>query len=366
MTHLIRRHLDLGKRSYDVLIAEGGIDLLGDYLKDISIKGKVAVVTNPKIDRLYGERLRTGLAAAGFNPLMIHVPAGERYKTPRQIGKIYDQLIANRFERGDTLIAFGGGVIGDMCGFAAATYLRGIAYIQCPTTVVAQVDASIGGKTGVDHPEGKNLIGAFHQPKLVCSDPMVLKTLSKREYRAGLAEVVKYGVIADEALFSFLETNAKKIIWLEPEAILHCIDRSSALKIEIVQSDEHESGRRKILNYGHTFGHAIETLTGYSQYRHGEGVAIGMILASRLAARLGFLDPEAIKRQITLLAAFGLPTELPNLASEDILNVMSSDKKVVGGEIYFILPEKIGSVRIMPVSRKELTAFLKSVQRSHS
>ncbi len=366
MTDLIRRHLDLGERSYDVLIAEGGIEHLGEYLQKISIKGKVAVVTNPKIDRLYGERVRTSLQAAGFDPLMIHVPAGERYKTPRQIGKIYDQLISNRFERSDTLIALGGGVIGDMCGFAAATYLRGIAYVQCPTTVVAQVDASIGGKTGVDHPEGKNLIGAFHQPKLVCSDPTVLKTLSKREYRAGLAEVVKYGVIADASFFSFLEINAKKIHALEPESILHCIDRSSALKVEIVQSDEQESGRRKILNYGHTFGHAIETLTGYSKYRHGEGVAIGMVLASRLAERLGLLDPVALKRQIALLEAFGLPTDLPSLAPEDMLRVMASDKKVVGGEIYFILPERIGAVRIMPIKRKELSAFLKSLHRSHS
>lgn len=339
---------------------------MGEYLQRIPLTGKVAVVTNPKIDRLYGERLRAGLKASGFDPLMIHVPAGERYKTPRQIGKIYDQLIANRFERSDALIALGGGVIGDMCGFAAATYLRGIDYIQCPTTVVAQVDASIGGKTGVDHPEGKNLIGAFHQPKLVCSDPRVLKTLSKREYRAGLAEVVKYGVIADASFFAFLEENAGKICALESEAIGHCIDRSSALKIEIVQSDEHESGRRKILNYGHTFGHAIETLTGYSKYRHGEGVAIGMVLASRLAERLGLLKADVLKRQIALLEAFALPTELPTLSSDDVLKVIASDKKVIGGEIYFILPERIGAVRIMPVSKKELAAFLQSLQRSHT
>ncbi len=253
-----------------------------------------------------------------------------------------------------------------MCGFAAATYLRGIAYIQCPTTVVAQVDASIGGKTGVDHPRGKNLIGAFHQPKLVCSDPTVLATLSKREYRAGLAEVVKYGVIADEHFFAFLEKNAAKICALEPEAVGHCIDRSSALKVEIVQSDEQESGRRKILNYGHTFGHAIETLTGYRTYRHGEGVAIGMTLASRLSERLGLLKSEAVKRQIALLEAFGLPTDLPSLEIDDILDVMARDKKVVGGKIYFILPEKIGAVRIMTVSRKELFTFLKSLHRSHS
>lgn len=366
MSKCIRRRLDLGERSYDVLIAEGELERLGSHLLEIPIKGRVAVLTNPRIDRLYGERVMTGLQTAGFNPLMIHVPAGERYKTPRQIGKIYDQLISNRFERSDTLIALGGGVIGDMCGFAAAIYLRGIAYIQCPTTVVAQVDASIGGKTGVDHPEGKNLIGAFHQPKLVCSDPSVLKTLSKREYRAGLAEVVKYGVIADASFFAFLEANAEKICALEPEALLHCIDRSSTLKLEIVQSDEQESGRRKILNYGHTFGHAIETLTGYSQYRHGEGVAIGMVLASRMAERLGLLDPVAVKRQIALLKAFGLPTDLPKLPPEDILRVMASDKKVVGGEIYFILPERIGSVRIMPVSRKELSVFLTSLHRSHS
>ncbi len=232
--------------------------------------------------------------------------------------------------------------------------------------MVAQVDASIGGKTGVDHPDGKNLIGAFHQPKLVCSDPTVLKTLTKREYRAGLAEVVKYGVIADADFFTFLEENTEKICKLDPETLRHCIDRSSALKVEIVQSDEQESGRRKILNYGHTFGHAIETLTGYSKYRHGEGVAIGMVLASRLAERLGLLKTDALKRQLALLESFGLPTDLPGLSSNDILDVMARDKKVSGGEIYFILPESIGSVRIMPVSKKDLLAFLKSLQRSHS
>lgn len=358
-------HLALGIKSYDVLIGHGIIDFLGKHLQKISIKGQIAVVTNPKINRLYGERVRKGLKKAGYNPLMIEIPAGERFKTFRQIGRIYDQLISNGFERSDTLIPLGGGVIGDMGGFAAATFLRGIAYIQCPTSLVAQVDASIGGKTGVDHPDGKNLIGAFHQPRLVCSDPMVLKTLPKREFLAGLAEVVKYGVIFDETFFSYLEKNIPAILSLDSEKLLYCIKRSSAIKAEIVQKDEQESGLRKILNYGHTFGHAIETLTGYRRFKHGEAVAIGMVCASRLAHRLGLLKKRDLERQIRLLKAFGLPTDLPRFGPEDILKVMARDKKVVGGEIFFVLPEKIGAVRVMPVDRKTLKGFLKSQHTSN-
>ncbi|MFQ5597712.1 MAG: 3-dehydroquinate synthase [Nitrospiria bacterium] len=350
--------MDLGEKSYEVLIGHGAIDRLGGYLRKISIQGRIAVMTHPKINRLYGERVRKSLRVAGYDPLTIEMPAGERYKTPRQIGKIYDRLIANRFERSDTLLALGGGVVGDMGGFAAATYLRGIAYIQCPSTVVAQVDASIGGKTGVDHPKGKNLIGAFHHPKLVCSDPMVLKTLAKREYLAGLAEVIKYGVISDADFFSYLESNTAAILAQDPDALLHCIHRSSVIKAEIVEKDERESGLRKILNYGHTFGHAIETLTAYRRFRHGEAVAIGMACASRLAHRLGFLKKQDVDRQIDLFEAFGLPSELPSFQSEDILNVMARDKKVVGGEIYFVLPEKIGAVRVAAVDRKTLKALL--------
>ena len=356
-----RIHVDLGTNAYDVLIAHGMLDLLGEQVQKLVKAGKVAVVTNPKIDRLYGDAVRAGLRKVGYEPLMIHLPSGERYKTLKSISRIYDHLIQNRFERGDALIALGGGVIGDMCGFAAATFLRGISYIQCPTTVVAQVDASIGGKTGVDHPRGKNLIGAFHQPRLVCTDPATLKTLSRREYRAGLAEVVKYGVICDAGFFRYLEANSDAILALEPEKLGHCISRSSEIKVEVVQSDEQESGRRKILNYGHTIGHAIETLTAYSRYRHGEAVAIGMVVASRFACHLGLLAESEIERQVALLEAFGLSTQWPDLDPGDIIDVMEGDKKVVGGEIYFVLPREIGAVEVMQVDKKVLRRFLKAL-----
>jgi len=360
MVPVNRIHVPLGTKSYDILVGMGTIDSLGEALRKIPIEGRIAMVTNPKINNLYGDRVKKSLDQAGYRPLVIEIPAGERYKTLRQVGRVYDGLIAARFERRDALLALGGGVIGDLCGFAAATFLRGIDFVQCPTTVVAQVDASIGGKTGVDHPDGKNLIGAFHQPRLVCSDPLVLRTLSKREYRAGLAEVVKYGVISDAAFFDYLEKNTKAILAQDPDKILHCIKRSSAIKAEIVQKDERESGLRKILNYGHTFGHAIETLSGYKTVRHGEGVAIGMACASRLAQRLGLLKKYDVERQIALLKAFGLPTDLPSFDTGDILKVMARDKKVVGGEIFFVLPEKIGAVQTRPVSRNELKGLLGS------
>lgn len=355
--------LDLGLNSYNVLIGEGVIDQVATFLKDLSFKGRVAVVTDRKIDGLYGEGVRKSLKKTGFKYIMIYIPAGERYKTLKQINRIYDSLIQNRFERSDLLIALGGGVIGDMTGFAAATYLRGVAFIQCPTTVVAQVDASIGGKTGVDHPKGKNLIGAFHQPKFVCTDPAVLRTLQKREYLSGLAEVVKYGVIADEGFFQYLETHSKAIRGLDLEKVSYCIHRSSQIKAEIVQADEREGGLRKILNYGHTIGHAVETLTGYRKVKHGEAVAMGMVAASRLAVELGLLHEIDVDRQIALLTAFGLPTRLPDLDPGDILDVMAGDKKVVGGEIYFVLPKKIGSVDVMQVDKKVLKRFLKALPK---
>ncbi len=356
-------HLDLGKNSYDIHIAQGEIDRLGERLETLAFKGQVAVVTNPKIDRLYGERVNKGLRKSGYRPIVIQIPAGERYKTLKQIGRIYDRLIEHRFERKDLLIALGGGVIGDMTGFAAATFLRGVPFVQCPTTVVAQVDASIGGKTGVDHPKGKNLIGAFHQPRFVSSDPAVLTTLQKREYRSGLAEVVKYGVISDERFFSYLEENSRDIRALDLDKVSKCIERSSEIKAQIVASDERESGLRKILNYGHTIGHAVETLTGYRNINHGEGVAMGMIAASRLAVELGLLRAQDVTRQVALLEAFGLPTRLPDLDPADILNVMAGDKKVMGGEIYFILPKKIGSVEVMKVDKKVLRRFLKALPK---
>lgn len=348
----------LGANSYHIVIGQGASRLIGKCLRDLSVGEKVAVVTNSKVDRLHGAEIRKSLEASDFNPITIRIPDGERHKTLHQVSRIYDQLIRNRFERSSTLLALGGGVIGDMTGFAAATFLRGIAYIQCPTTVVAQVDASIGGKTGVDHPRGKNLIGAFHQPKMICVDPEALATLPRREFVAGMAEVIKYGVILDPRFFNFLESNAAAILAMDRRSILHCIERSATLKAKVVESDERELGLRKILNYGHTFGHAVETLTGYRRYKHGEAVAIGMAAAAKLSYSHGLCSWEEVQRQILLLQSFGLPTALPNLDPGSILEVMKRDKKVAGGKIHFVLPVRIGKVQVEIIEEKRLLAFL--------
>ncbi|MGB3940409.1 MAG: 3-dehydroquinate synthase [Candidatus Manganitrophaceae bacterium] len=351
-------HLSLGAESYDVVIGAGIRHRLGRYLRRLSIGEKVALVTNARIDRLYGAEIRKSLKAFYFNPVTIRVREGEQYKTVEEVGRIYDQLIRHRFERRSSVVALGGGVIGDMAGFAAATFLRGVPVIQVPTTVVAQVDASIGGKTGVDHPLGKNLIGAFHQPRLVLADLGTLSTLSGREFIAGLAEVVKYGVILDADFFRYLETHSATILARDPRRLLHCVARSAALKAGVVVADERESGLRKVLNFGHTIGHAVETLTGYRRYRHGEAVAVGMAVAGRLAVALGLFGQGDLGRLVGLLKAFGLPTALPKLNPGSILEVMERDKKVAAGEIVFILPEKIGKVRICPVPRQTLKGFL--------
>jgi 3-dehydroquinate synthase len=344
------------------MIGRGVRASVGQSLRELSVGRKVAVITHAKIARLYGREVRAGLVAAGYDPITILVPQGERHKTLDQVERIYDRLIQNRFERGSTLVALGGGVIGDMTGFAAATFLRGIAYVQVPTTVVAQVDASIGGKTGVDHRLGKNLIGAFHQPKRVCIDPEVLTTLSRREYIAGLAEVVKYGVITDADFFSDLEAHADLLRMRDAHVLEDCIKRSATIKARVVSADERESGLRKILNYGHTLGHAVETLTGYERYKHGEAVAIGMMAAARLSHAMGLLASDAVERQRQLLMRLGLPTEWPDFTPDQLINVMALDKKVSEGEIVFILPEKIGVVRTERVSRRTLQDFLRSAQ----
>ncbi len=347
-----------GGRGYDVIIGYGLIPRIGKYMRKVSVGEQVAVVTHPRIERLYGKEVMTSLKGSGFSPILIRIPEGEQHKTLSHVNRIYDVLIERRFERSSTLIALGGGVVGDMTGFAAASFLRGISYIQCPTSVVAQVDAAIGGKTGVDHPKGKNLIGAFHHPSLVFIDPATLQTLSKREFVAGLAEIVKYGVISDPRLFSFMEANVAAILDRDKRCLTYCIKRSVEIKAHVVMADEKESGLRKILNYGHTLGHAIETLTGYQRYKHGEAIAIGMVAAAQMAYRLGIGGHELVVRQRRLLEAFGLPTDLPNLRPDDLLDVMASDKKVMNGEIYFVLPEKIGHVRVEKIGRRALVGIL--------
>jgi 3-dehydroquinate synthase len=277
----------------------------------------------------------------------VTVPDGEEYKDLLRIQQIYDTLLAHKLDRSSALIALGGGVIGDMTGFAASTYMRGISYIQVPTTLLAQVDSSVGGKTGVNHSLGKNMIGTFWQPGFVWIDVETLQTLPKREVLAGLAEVIKYGVIYDKGLFDFLETNRDMILNLDRNALTHIIKRSCKIKAEVVAKDERESGLRAILNYGHTIGHAIETLTGYTHFLHGEAVAIGMYQEAVLSHLLGFIAKEQVMRIKAVIDAYGLPSEMPpDVSADSLLASMQLDKKTVAGKLKFILPEKIGAVRI--------------------
>ena len=343
--------VQLPHTAYDVTIGAGLLDSLGVLVSDRAkiTNKKVLLVSNPVIFDHYGERAIASLTAAGYDVATCILPAGEEHKHLGSIQKIYDAAIAHRLERKSTMVALGGGVIGDMTGFAAATWLRGISFVQVPTSLLAMVDASIGGKTGVNHPQGKNLIGAFYQPKLVLIDPEVLETLPVRELRAGMAEVIKYGVIWDPELFDMLEQASRLDEFSNIKPMLtEILRRSCQAKVDVVSQDEKESGIRAILNYGHTIAHAVESLTGYSQLNHGEAVGIGMVAAGAIARELNWWDATNCPRQNEIIAKTQLPTKLPtNLTDLDaIIDVLSLDKKVQDGKVRFILPRAIGKVEI--------------------
>ncbi|WP_330204544.1 3-dehydroquinate synthase [Cyanobacterium sp. Dongsha4] len=347
MTSIIS--VNLPENSYSIHINTGGLNNIGEKASHLAIGKKILVVSNPEIFDYYGQITIDSLQNQGFEVNYHLIPAGENYKNLESIAQIYDTALKCRLERNSTLMALGGGVVGDMTGFAAATWLRGINFVQIPTSLLAMVDASVGGKTGVNHPQGKNLIGAFYQPKLVLIDPSVLKTLPEREFRAGMAEVIKYGVIWDKNLFEALE-SAQSIDSLNnfDEALLNDIlTRSCQAKADVVGQDEKESGIRAILNYGHTIGHAIESLTNYETFVHGEAVAIGMVAAGRVAVKMGLWTENEAHRQDELIAKTGLPTTIPNyLKVEEIIDHLQMDKKVKDGKVRFILPEAIGKVQI--------------------
>ncbi|MCK5235682.1 MAG: 3-dehydroquinate synthase, partial [Deltaproteobacteria bacterium] len=305
--------VDLGVNSYEIKIERGLLGKAGAEIKALGFSGRVAVVTNPTVGALYAETLMDSLKGAGIDPLLIEIPDGEEFKNLSEISKVYDRLLEEKFERSFPIVALGGGVIGDMTGFVAATYLRGVPYIQIPTTLLSQVDSSVGGKTGVNHPLGKNLIGAFYQPSLVLIDPDVLKTLDDRDYKAGLAEVIKYGVIRDETFFDFLSDNIEVILDQESSSLISIIEKSCAIKAKIVSEDEREGGVRAILNMGHTFGHAIEKLSGYGTYKHGEAVSVGMVMAASLACKMGIAGAEVLERIKSLVISFGLPVEVDEI-----------------------------------------------------
>jgi 3-dehydroquinate synthase len=333
----------LGDRSYPIHIGDG---LLGDaaLLAAVLPARRVAVVTNDIVGPLYLPRLQATWAAAGATPLLeIVLPDGERHKTLPTVSRILDTLVANRFARDDLVVALGGGVVGDMAGFAAACYQRGIGFVQMPTTLLAQVDSSVGGKTGVNHPGGKNLIGAFHQPKAVIADTATLATLPPRELRAGLAEVVKHALICDAAFFSWLEANADALLALDPAALAHAVHRCCTIKAGVVSRDERETGERALLNLGHTFGHAIEQVTGFGPWLHGEAVGVGLSMAAGMSQRAGWLPAADAARLDALLARLGLRTEARGAVTPQAARAaMQLDKKVQGGRVRLVLLKGIG------------------------
>jgi 3-dehydroquinate synthase len=333
----------LGDRSYPIHIGDG---LLGDaaLLAAVLPARRVAVVTNDIVGPLYLPRLQATWAAAGATPLLeIVLPDGERHKTLPTVSRILDTLVANRFARDDLVVALGGGVVGDMAGFAAACYQRGIGFVQMPTTLLAQVDSSVGGKTGVNHPGGKNLIGAFHQPKAVIADTATLATLPPRELRAGLAEVVKHALICDAAFFSWLEANADALLALDPVVLAHAVHRCCTIKAGVVSRDERETGERALLNLGHTFGHAIEQVTGFGPWLHGEAVGVGLAMAAGMSQRAGWLPAADAARLDALLARLGLRTEARGAVTPQAARAaMQLDKKVQGGRVRLVLLKGIG------------------------
>ncbi len=341
----------LGKRSYNVVIGPGVIHQLGWHLHSLGFAGHVGVVTNPTLERFYGASLKKAIVQAGFTCHMVRVPVGERAKTLRCASSIVDELVKHRFERRSVLVALGGGVIGDLTGFAASLYLRGIPFVQVATTLVAQVDSSVGGKTGVNHPLGKNLIGAYYQPVLVLSDTNTLHTLPRREWLAGLAEVIKYGVIADKTFFAFLEKRMAQLLEMKDEDVQKVVTRCCEIKAMVVAKDERESGLRQILNYGHTIGHALESLGRYKKYIHGEAVAIGMVHEALLANHLQLCPYGVVRRQRDLIKRTGLPVRMPAHGFSKLWEAMRHDKKVVQGTVHCVLPTAIGTAQVMPLER---------------
>ena len=333
-------HIDLGARSYDIRIGDGILGCAKEILP--WIEGKQAfVVTNSVVAPLYLETLKAGLGDKQVYECIL--PDGEEEKNMATLGRVLDVMLEHRLERSCTVIALGGGVIGDIAGFAASCYQRGVNYIQVPTTLLAQVDSSVGGKTGVNHPLGKNMIGAFYQPKRVIIDPQVLKTLDDRQFSAGMAEVIKYGLIRDQALFSWLEENVVALMAQDSSALEHAIGESCLCKADVVEQDEREGGVRALLNLGHTFGHAVEAATGYGTWLHGEAVGLGMAMAAFMSKEMGLLTDRDIERSTSLLQAAGLKTDpSAGFAPDKILHLMGLDKKVESGTIRLILLNSIG------------------------
>ena len=334
-----RLRIELGARSYPILVGAGLLDDAVLLAESVPARD-VLVVTNTTVAPLYLGRLERGLAGKRVGSVVL--PDGEQHKTLATLGRVFDALVAQRMNRDACVVALGGGVVGDMAGFAAACYQRGVDYVQVPTTLLAQVDSSVGGKTGVNHPGGKNLLGAFHQPRAVVADTDTLATLPPREFRAGLAEVIKYGLVADAGFLAWIEANLDALLRQDGGALTHAIRRSCEIKSEIVAEDEREHGRRALLNLGHTFGHAIETAVGYGEWLHGEAVGAGMLMAADLSCRLGWIPAADVERVRALLGRAGLPVSAPPIGAARALGLMGMDKKVLAGRIRLVLMRRVG------------------------
>jgi 3-dehydroquinate synthase len=357
----------LQARSYDVMIGHDLIDRAGGLMRPMLPRGRTTVVCDETVERVHGSRLRKALKSDGIEASWVILPPGEQTKSWEGLADLSDRLLALGLDRGDVVTAFGGGVIGDLTGFAASIYKRGIDFIQIPTTLLSQVDSSVGGKTAIDTPRGKNLIGAFHQPLLVLADLSVLATLSNREMRAGYAEVIKYGLLGDFDFFEWLEHEGKAVLALRPDAVARAVARSVEMKAEIVGADEKEAAARALLNLGHTFGHALEAETGYGPtLLHGEGVAIGCAQAFRFSAKLGHCSSQDATRAEAAIAAAGLPTRMAQVkggpfTADALLRHMGQDKKAEGGRLTFVLAKAIGQAFVAKgVDAAEVRAFLVS------
>ncbi|MBU4532114.1 MAG: 3-dehydroquinate synthase [Firmicutes bacterium] len=346
----------LGKRSYPILVGPGLLAQAGARIAE-AVSGRLLVVSNPVVSAIYREQFSQSLIDAGLGFAWVKIPDGESLKNLDTVAFLYDHAFEAGLDRSSAVVALGGGVVGDISGFVAATYMRGIAFVQVPTTLLAQVDSSVGGKVGVNHPRGKNVIGAFHQPRLVLADISTLQSLPPREVAAGLAEVIKCAVIRDGSFFAWLEENLEAILRLDEQALGHLVEVCCRIKASVVEEDENESakGVRQLLNYGHTMGHALESLTGYGVFRHGEAVAVGMVLSARAAQRLGYLDAQDVERIKSLLERAGLPVTLSaELGRSSLEAAIAHDKKARGGRINFIVPRAIGQASIYPATPTEV------------
>jgi len=356
--------VDLGPRAYSIVVERGGLSTLGRRLRDLGVGSRAAVVSVPAIARLYGKTATESLEQAGFTVAQVDVPDGEAAKTLPVVERCWNALLDARLDRTSVVVAVGGGAVGDVAGFVAATYMRGVNLVQVPTTVLAQVDASIGGKTAINHPAAKNLVGAFHQPRLVLVDPLTVTTLPDREFRSGLAEIVKHGIVLEADYFADVEASVAPLLARDPETLERIVGGSCRLKAAVVERDERESELRHVLNYGHTVGHALEAATGYQRWSHGEAVSLGIVAEARVAERIGVAGPGVADRQRRLLAAVGLPVRASGIDVDAVLAGITRDKKSRDGRVPFVLAPEIGRFRLVhdvpPEAVREALATLAS------